>query len=190
MAVLRIGNMDLEMGEGQAIGSGPALQKVSHVDGIEGQHVPPVPISAIGAAHGGVPTEVLTAGPAGPGVPVNGMLWGYPRTGTPIGLQGPPHIPYGRPAGLKSHTVRNLTDTYLPDPVDHMLVDVRHEPGISVPPPAKHVEYLEQHPAYGPGEVSWPAGTGPMPGNGFGAGSFGGATGGSGYCPDGNCPPY
>ena len=182
MAVLRVGNMDLEMGEGHMIGAGPQLQQVSHtqVDGMDGQHVPPMPISTIGTQPGGgVPHDVLTAGPAGPGVPVNGMVWGYPRTGTPIGLQGPPHIPYGRPAGLKSHTVRNLSDTYLPDPVDHLLIDVRHEPGISVPAPAKHIEYTEQHPTYGAGEVSWPAGKGPMPGGGFGGGV---------YCPDGNCP--
>ncbi len=30
-----------------------------------------------------------------------------PATGTPIGLPGPPHLPYGDPAGLKSHQVRN-----------------------------------------------------------------------------------
>jgi hypothetical protein len=173
MAVLRVGNMDLEMAEGHE------LRQVSHVDGLEGQHVPPMPISAIGGATGGgVPGAILTAGPAGPGVPVNGMLWGQPRTSTPIGLQGPPHIPYGRPAGLKSHTVRNLTDTYLPDPVDHLLIDVRHEPGVSVPPPAKHIQYTEQHPVYAPGQVSWPAGTGPMPG---GPGGAGGMHGGKSY---------
>jgi len=167
MAVLRVGNMDLEMAEGQNIAGGRGLQQVSHVDGMEGQHVPPAPISSLGAnPGGGVPGAILTAAPAGPGVPVNGPMWGYPRVGTPIGLQGPPHIPLGRPAGLKSHTVRNLTDTSLPDPVDNMLIDVRHEPGISVPPPVKHIEYTEQHPTFAPGEVSWPAGAGPMPGGG------------------------
>jgi hypothetical protein len=30
-----------------------------------------------------------------------------PTTGTPIGLPGPPHLPYGGPAGLESQTVRN-----------------------------------------------------------------------------------
>lgn len=30
-----------------------------------------------------------------------------PATGTPIGLPGPPHLPYGGPAGLESHQVRN-----------------------------------------------------------------------------------
>ena len=69
-------------------------------------------------------------------------------TGTPIGLPGPPHLPYGGPAGLKSHTVRNQTRQHLPDPVDHMLIDVRHNPGIRMPDPVKHIEYTESHPEF------------------------------------------
>src|SRR5690606_8911140 len=67
MAVLRVGNMDLEMAEGHE------LRQISHVDGLEGQHVPPMPISSIGGATGGgVPGAILAAGPPGPGVPVHG----------------------------------------------------------------------------------------------------------------------
>jgi hypothetical protein len=174
MAVIRVGNMDLEMHAYPALGAvGPegALQPASHtvqVDGSAGQFAPPVPIGGIEGEWGGIPGDVLVGGPAGPGQPpynpvagVSGVpMWGYPRTGTPIGLQGPPHLPYGRPAGLKSHTVRNLSDYSVGEPVDHMLIDVRHEPGISMPQPVKHIEYLEQHPVYSPGEVSWPAGAG------------------------------
>lgn len=36
-----------------------------------------------------------------------GAMLGMPVGGTPIGLPGPPHIPLGRPAGLRSHTIRN-----------------------------------------------------------------------------------
>jgi hypothetical protein len=93
--------------------------------------------------------------------PISGVggapQWGYPITSTPIGLPGPPHLPLGGPAGLKSHTVRNLTKQELPPPVDHFLLDVKHEPGIRVPAPAKHVEYSEQHPVYKPGEVAYPS---------------------------------
>lgn len=32
---------------------------------------------------------------------------GMPATGTPIGVPAPPHLPYGGPAGLKSHQVLN-----------------------------------------------------------------------------------
>jgi hypothetical protein len=80
-----------------------------------------------------------------------------PMTGTPIGLPGPPHLPYGGPAGLQSHTVRNLSDVSLGDPVNHMLIDVRHEPGISLPKPVEHVRYTERHPVVAPGERAMPA---------------------------------
>ncbi|MCA8995318.1 MAG: hypothetical protein KDA88_25325, partial [Planctomycetaceae bacterium] len=78
-------------------------------------------------------------------------------TGTPIGLPGPPHLPLGRPAGLKKHTVRNTTDYNVGKPVDQVLIDVRHEPGISMPEPVKYIQYTESHPSYGQGEVSMPA---------------------------------
>ena len=88
-------------------------------------------------------------------------------TSTPIGLPGPPHLPLGGPAGLKSHTIRNLSDNRMPEPVDHMLIDVEHSPGYSVPAPVKHIKYSEKHPVYGPGEVSTPQ------------------SGGGAYCPPG-----
>jgi hypothetical protein len=83
-------------------------------------------------------------------------VWGYPITGTPIGLPGPPHIPFGAPASLQSHTVRNLTVNNMPAPVDHMLIDVKENPGNSVPPPVKHITYTEDHPVYREGEVVYP----------------------------------
>ncbi|MGE4001066.1 MAG: hypothetical protein AB7I48_12680 [Planctomycetaceae bacterium] len=157
MAVLRIGNMDLEMAGSQIQGAG-GIEQTSHttVNGQLGEHAPPVAIGGINGEWAGIPTNPLVSGPLPPGHPANMMVWGQPRSGTPIGLVGPPHLPYGRPAGLKSHTVRNLTDYNLAPPVDHMLIDVRHEPGISMPAPVKHVEYLEQHPVYGPTEISYP----------------------------------
>jgi hypothetical protein len=172
MAVLRMGNMDVEMPSGAPTltgAPGSAVQQTSHVvqmDGEAGQYVAPMPIGDFTAMGGGVPGDVLVGGPAGPGQapynPIAGTggvpMWGYPHVGTPIGLPGPPHIPLGTPASLKSHTMRNLTDVDLGEPVDHMLIDVRHEPGLSVPHPVKHVQYTEQHPVYSPGEVSMPAG--------------------------------
>ncbi|WP_145231856.1 hypothetical protein [Gimesia algae] len=44
--------------------------------------------------------------------------WGMPETGTPIGRPGPPSIPLGEPASVKSHTIRNLGSKNLPQPVD------------------------------------------------------------------------
>ncbi len=164
MAVIRMGNMDLEM-PGQSGG----VQKASHIETVDGeqdQHVPPMPIgSHIGIGRGGVPSDLMVGGPSAPGQPpynpiagVGGVpMYGYPSTSTPIGLPGPAHIPLGRPAGLKSHTMRNTTDYDIPKPVDHMLIDVRHEPGISMPQPVKYMQYTEKHPSYSSGDLSVPA---------------------------------
>jgi hypothetical protein len=164
MIVLRMGNMDLEMPG--ATGGAVEQTSLQTVDGETGAFVAPVPIASFSSCGSGVPSDVIAAGPTGDpcgacgpdGCIAAGPVWGYPRVGTPIGLAGPPHIPLGRPAGLQSHTMRNLTDVDLGQPVDHMLIDVRHEPGLSLPHPVKHVQYTEKHPVYSPGEVSMPAG--------------------------------
>ncbi|WP_437228064.1 hypothetical protein SH661x_000701 [Planctomicrobium sp. SH661] len=178
MAVIRMGNMDLEMPGAQGLQVGQNGQEgsnIAQVSGETGQFIAPVPVGGyqgIGQPGGvpGVPGDLMVGGPAGPGQPpydpiagVNGVpMYGYPITGTPIGLPGPPHIPYGRPAGLKSHTVRNTTDYDIPRPVDHMLIDVRHEPGLSLPEPVRYIQYTEKHPEYQQGELSMPAWAAPQ----------------------------
>ena len=190
MAVIRIGNMDLEM-QGQAgcpplaSGDGSDVEQVTYrIDGERGEMVPPMPIGPAGnvGSGTGIPNAMMVAGSGFPGAPISGANmppWGMPITGTPIGLPGPPHLPLGGPASLKSHTVRNRTRMDLPKPVDHMLVDVRHEPGLSLPEPVRYVEYTEKHPVYQPGELSNPAWN--MPGNGQGYGPGPGP--GQGYGP-------
>ena len=173
MAVLHMGNVNLEMPNqgGEALQNGVSQTGYEAPNGEENQYVEPMPVgSHLGGGYSaaprgsGMPTALMMGGPSGPGqapyhpiAGANAPMWGYPSTATPIGLPGPPHLPYGRPAGLKSHTVRNLTDVDLPRPVDHLLYDVRHEPGIRMPPPVKHIEYTEKHPVYSPGELSSPA---------------------------------
>ena len=49
---------------------------------------------------------------------------------------------------MQSYTVRNNSWNHIPDPVDHMLVDVKHRPGINMPDPVKHVKYTENHPGW------------------------------------------
>jgi hypothetical protein len=71
-----------------------------------------------------------------------------PITSTPIGLAGPPHLPLGGPAGLKSHTVRNRSKMHIPDPVNHFVIDVKQKPGINIPDPVQHVEYEEKQPIF------------------------------------------
>jgi hypothetical protein len=170
MAVLRMGNMDLEMTPVGAIrpapdaaagyGSEGGLQQAAHqaaADGEAGQLVPPMPIGPAGPAQPGVPGAMLVAGGGLPGQPGAMPSWGMPITGTPIGLPGPTHLPYGGPASVKSHTVLNQTKQNIPDPVDHMVIGVQHDPGVSLPPPVKYVKYKETHPVYSPGELSYPA---------------------------------
>jgi len=168
MLVLRVGNKEMNFEQPQmAPQPDGSVQPVSFstMDGDAGQYVPPTQIGMLPAHMQGVPGAMMAAvGAPGSHVPVSGMgptpVWGSPMTGTPIGLPGPPHLPLGGPAGLKSHTIRNLSDNKMPRPVDHMLIDVEHDPGYSVPEPVKHIQYREKHPVYEPGEVSTPSSRG------------------------------
>ena len=163
MAVLRMGNMDLETPDQPApeIGNrqGPGgIQQAAHVqqvDGEKGQYVPPTPIGGMAVPGHAVPAPLVMGMPGAPGQsaynPVGGGTspsWGMPMTSTPIGLPGPAHLPYGGPAGLRSHTVRNQTKQRIPKPVNDVLIDVKHEPGISIPEPVRHIKYKESHPIY------------------------------------------
>ena len=204
MAVVRIGNMDFEMPGRPApvpgmpgapgipgVPGGPEIeanagmieQASYQVDGNQGQRVPPMPIAGAPGGMMAVPGPMMVGGFSAPGYPAphpvagRGSIpsWGMPITGTPIGLAGPPHLPYGGPASLQSHTVRNRTDVDLGRPVEHFLVDVKHKPGLKLPHPVRHVQYEERHPRYGQGAASW--------------GGFGGAAGGA-YCPPGAQYPH
>jgi hypothetical protein len=187
MAVLRVGNMDLEMpGQpggvtGTRFGPNGEILQTAYYDGEQGEHVAPYPI-AIARSTSGVPDEMMMGGPSYPGgapydpiAGVNTTKWGMPHmaVGTPIGLPGPVSLPYGGPASLRSHTVLNSTDTYITEPVKDFVINVRHEPGINMPQPVSWVDYTEKHPIYGPGETSWPAWSG----------RFGQPTPPSGYAP-------
>jgi hypothetical protein len=75
--------------------------------------------------------------------------WGMPLSGTPIGLPGPAHIPFGSPAGLQKQTIRNYTHMHLPGPTEKVKMHVRQMPGYSYPKPASRVFLREQmiHPS-------------------------------------------
>ena len=167
MVVLRMGNKRMQFDEAQIQPNGTiAPVSFSSANGDNGEYLPPSPVTLIPSDIQGVPGAMIAAGGGFPGqnVPVSGMgptpVWGMPMTATPIGLPGPPHLPLGGPAGLKSHTIRNLSQNNMPEPVDHMLIDVEHSPGYSVPAPVKHIQYKETHPVFGPGDVSTPQGLG------------------------------
>ncbi|MDB5387474.1 MAG: hypothetical protein JWM11_3120 [Planctomycetaceae bacterium] len=160
MAVLRVGNMDLETGlEAPPPGGNEAVTQTNHIQkisGTAGQFAPPMPIGTVGGRNGGVPGPMIMGMPGQPGQmafnPISGVgptpIWGMTSCATPIGLPGPPHLPYGGRAGLRSHTVRNLTQQRIPRPTDHVLIDVKHNPGIRLPAPVKHIQYTENHPNF------------------------------------------
>ena len=166
MLILRVGSKDLQPAASM-VGENGEVTQVSYqtLDGNEGQMAPPTPIGYLaGAVGGGVPPAMIAAGGGVPGQPVQpvagmgGMpVWGMPITGTPIGLPGPAHLPLGAPAGLQSHTIRNLSNNYVPEPAKHMLIDVQHDPGYNLPEPVRHIQYKESHPVHAAGEVAHPA---------------------------------
>jgi hypothetical protein len=174
MAVLRIGNKDEEMPTGASATAGMdgEVHQVGYhqADGEQGQFVPPMPIGPAGTSQPPIPGAMMVAGSGYPGQPagypvagVNTPVWGMPITGTPIGLPGPTHLPYGGPAVLKSHTVNNITKTNIPQHSGHVRIDVGHEPGISMPRPVEYVKYKEKHPVFAPGELAYPANSGYAP---------------------------
>lgn len=124
MAVLRLGNKDVEMPGA----SGDMLMAASCLDPM-----------AVAAAGGGMPAAL-------PGY-VSGVTvpeWGMPTCGTPIGLPGPPHIPFGAPAGFQKYVIHNHTMQHIPGPTERLNVNVRQTPGYSYPAPPTHVSIREQ----------------------------------------------
>jgi hypothetical protein len=137
LAVIRLGNKDIELGgvaeagfNGFGGGFGGGMGMPCDING------GPVPMSATGL----VPNYV--AGVTAP-------QYGMPYVGTPIGLPGPPHIPLGVPAGMRTHSMTNHTHYDIPQPAPHFRVHVKQRPGFSYPKPATHVFIKEQmiHPA-------------------------------------------
>jgi hypothetical protein len=134
MAVVRLGNKDVEMPD-------------SNMDGVTSAAY----LAADGAAagpDGAMPFCNSDLGPTGinpayiSGVTV--QPWGMPMTGTPIGLPGPPHIPLGSPAGLQRHVMRNHTPMHIPGPTEKLKIHVRQSPGFSYPKPPSRVFIREQ----------------------------------------------
>lgn len=175
MLILRFGNKNLQPAATVMTPDGD-LTQVSYTafNGDEGEFAPPAPIRFIQQAGNGIPNAMIAAGgglPGQPTMPVAGMgampPWGMPITSTPIGLPGPPHLPYGGKAYMKSHTIRNLTKMNLPKQPENILYDVKHDPGYRLPRPVSHVQYTETNPVFAPGEVARPAAGSYCPPGGF-----------------------
>jgi hypothetical protein len=155
LAILRIGNLDLQLGGGQGLAMGPG--GVEHAQYAEGQANTSYGMNGDpncypnGGYQGGMqpPQGMPMAGFAPQALPphmVSGMTtpqWGMPSVGTPIGLPGPPHIPLGHEAGLTSHVMKNRTRVRMPPPVHQETITVKQRPGMNYPRPVNHVNISE-----------------------------------------------
>lgn len=144
LAIIRIGNKDLQSPGGQAGGYAFAGSGMGDGGGGSGggSGVPcPIGVAApLGMPAGGNPAQLPPAFIAGATAPEYGM----PITGTPIGLPGPAHIPLGIPAGLQKHTITNHTKTHIPPPSRQLGLHVQQSPGLSYPKPARHAYVHER----------------------------------------------
>ena len=142
MSVIRLGNKDVEL------------------PGVNGEVTPSIP----GAGDGVVPASYMQNGmpvpngasPIGPSglIPrnvagISAPQWGIPVSGTPIGLPGPPHLPFGGQAGLKRHEIKRHVRMQIPEPTKNMKIHVREQPGYSYPAPPNRAFIREQmiHPS-------------------------------------------
>ena len=120
MAVLRMGNKNIERGGAAAAAVAPAGYMQAAPNG------PPM-----------MPSQYISG--------VNGPGYGIPMVGTNIGLPGPPHIPFGGPAGMQEYVMHNHTKVDIPDPTSRINVHVRQVPGYNYPKQPSHVFIREQN---------------------------------------------
>jgi hypothetical protein len=157
LAVIRLGNKDMEVPGGNLVVSGvapasfnaPVDECMDGGTGIGGVHGG----AGLGCLHGhcqigGYPPATMGGLPPG-GMPpdliagMNVPQYGMPISGTPIGLPGPPHIPLGVPAGLQRHVIKNHTKMRIPDPVGNVKIHVKQRPGQSYPHPVSRAWITE-----------------------------------------------
>jgi len=139
LAIIRIGNKDLEAG-GPGMAGGAPMGVGPGGGGPGGGGVCPTGgVMPLGMPCGGNPGQMPPAFMAGMTAP----QYGLPYTGTPIGLPGPAHIPLGVPAGLQKHTITNHTKMHIPPPTRELKLHVQQYPGLSYPKPA-HRAYIAE----------------------------------------------
>jgi hypothetical protein len=138
LAILRLGNKDLQVPSAGAGEQGPEIAPMSYNMPMAGGR--PCPAGGCPYPVGlpcGIPTHGgMTTMPPSFVAGVTAPQYGMPMSGTPIGLPGPPHVPLGVPAGLQRHTIVNHTCVNLPEPTRQMRIDVKQTPGMSYPAPA------------------------------------------------------
>ncbi len=141
LAIIRLGDKDIEMsGSNEMMSSGGMMR--APLAGLPAAFAP-----AMTEGCGNCPGNGAPMPPALPGM-ISGVTtpqYGMPMSGTPIGLPGPPHLPFGQPAGLKKHVMRNHTSINIPRPVEKVKMNVRMQPGMSYPNPVSRVRITEQN---------------------------------------------
>ena len=138
LAILRMGSKDLSGNSGMGGNVVPANYGSGEYD--------PSYEQANGMAPLGMPTSGFAPNIVPPHqIAGMGPQYGMPSVGTPIGLPGPPHIPLGAPAGLRSHVMKNNTRVAMPPPTPQMRMTVKQRPGINYPKPVNHVRVNEVH---------------------------------------------
>jgi hypothetical protein len=149
LAILRIGNLDLQLPGSQTVAMNPGVEQAQYMQGAGGAPCGPGGcMPGAGAAMGGpmgMPAAAFAPQAAPPNLisGVNGPQYGMPYVGTPIGLPGPPHIPLGHQAGLTQHIMKNHTRVKMPPPVAKMKMTVKQRPGMDYPRPVNHVNVSE-----------------------------------------------
>jgi hypothetical protein len=147
LAVLRLGNIDKEMPhaeyqEGEVM---PATFGAAACgpDGNCGNFAPGMGpmMPGMGQMPGAMPPPMISG--------VTTPQYGMTMSGTPIGLPGPPHIPFGVPAGLQKHVMHNHTKMHLPGPTKKVKINVKQRPGYSYPHPPNKARIVEDtiHPS-------------------------------------------
>lgn len=142
LAVIRLGNKDLEMPGEMAGGDG--VVPASYGVAVEGGLMQPISAAAMGAPMG-IPTSAGWSTIPQPYISgVTGPAYGMPSCATPIGLPGPPHIPLGAPAGLRKHVIKNRTRVHVPKLTEKIRINVKQTPGVHYSKPANHGRIIER----------------------------------------------
>jgi hypothetical protein len=121
LAVVRIGNKDLQLPGGQPQEASVAPASYQTSNGVNRSMSVPLPMGVPANATAGVPMSHVAG--------VTAPQYGSPSCPTPIGLPGPPYIPLGAPAGLQKVVYRNcLSCPITPKPTKTVCVDVINPP--------------------------------------------------------------
>ncbi len=147
LAVIRLGNKDLEMPGEMSDGN---VVPASYGIAVEGGAMQAIPAAAMAAPMGmpaGMPTGAGWSTIPQPYISgVTGPAYGMPSCATPIGLPGPPHIPLGAPAGLRKHVIANHTKVHIPKMTKKIHIDVKRTPGVHYSKPNNHGRIIENMP--------------------------------------------